>query len=103
MRIEPQEGLPSLRPTITKLLVSDRALYEGSSKAFVAYLRAYKEHQCSYIFQVEHLDLGELARALAVLRLPKLRELGSAAQEGRRGRLGRLVAACGGGSRFDQV
>ena len=77
VRIEPQEGLPSLRPAITKLLVSDRALYEGSSKAFVAYLRAYKEHQCSYIFQVEHLDLGELARALAVLRLPKLRELGS--------------------------
>ena len=43
---------------------------------YVAYVRAYKEHQCSYIFKMSDLDLGELARALAVLRLPKLRELG---------------------------
>lgn len=76
-RVDPVEGLASLRPALTQLLVADRALMEGAAKAFVAYVRAYKEHQCGFIFQLEQLDLGELARCLAVLRLPKLKELGA--------------------------
>ena len=76
-RVEPAAELPSLRPALTKLLVADRALMEGAARAFVAYVRAYKEHQCAYIFQSDKLELGELARGLAVLRLPKLREVGA--------------------------
>ena len=75
-KVEPEADLPSLRPALTDLLVADRALMEGAAKAFVAYVRAYKEHQCSYIFQSADLELGDLARSLACLRLPKLKELG---------------------------
>ena len=73
--IPPVDGLLSLRQELTNLLVADRALMEAAARAFVAYVRAYKEHQCSYIFRLDQLDLGDLARGLAVLRLPKLKEL----------------------------
>jgi ATP-dependent RNA helicase DDX55/SPB4 len=73
--IEPAHDLVSLRPELTELLVADRALVEGAARAFVSYVRAYKEHQCKFIFQLEKLDLGDLARTLAVLRLPKLKEI----------------------------
>eukprot|EP00966_Prymnesium_polylepis_P017052 393512-Prymnesium_polylepis.1 len=45
--------------------------------------RAYKEHQCKFIFQFEQLELGELASALALLRLPKLKELGKKRKKGK--------------------
>ena len=60
--LEPQPDLPSLRAELTQHLVADRALMEGGAKAFVAYVRAYKEHHCGYIFQLDRLDLGALAR-----------------------------------------
>ena len=75
LSMEPEPNLPSLRRPITDLLLADRAVMEQSAKAFVAYVRAYKEHQCGYIFSLDQLDLGELARGLALLRLPKLKEL----------------------------
>ena len=55
---------------------------EGGAKAFVAYVRAYKEHQCKFIFQFEQLELGKLASGLALLRLPKLKELGKKRRKG---------------------
>ena len=51
-----------------------RAL-EQANAAYVSIVRAYGEHQCKYIFQLAQLDLGQLASALALLRLPKLKEL----------------------------
>ncbi|KAL1524656.1 hypothetical protein AB1Y20_019543 [Prymnesium parvum] len=75
-QMEAPQALPSLRPEMTKLLLADRALVEMGARAFVAFIRAYKEHQCTYIFQFDHLDLGELASSLALLRLPKVKELG---------------------------
>ena len=70
------EGLPELRAPLTQLLLADRAVMEKAAAAFVSYVRAYSEHQCNYIFKLDDLDLGALASAMALLRLPKLRELG---------------------------
>jgi ATP-dependent RNA helicase DDX55/SPB4 len=39
------------------------------------YIRAYKEHQCSFIFRFASLDLGVLATSFSLLRLPKMPEL----------------------------
>jgi len=69
------DELPSLRPALTALLVADRDAMEKAAKAYVSYVRAYTEHQCKYIFQFDKLDLGGLASSMALLRLPKLREL----------------------------
>jgi len=56
------------------LATLDRELLEGASTAFMAFLRAYKEHMCSYIFRITQLDLGSVARSYALLRLPKIPE-----------------------------
>ncbi len=57
-----------------KLSMLDRVLLEASSTAFMSFLRAYKEHQCSYIFRFDRLDIGAVAKCYALLRLPKIKE-----------------------------
>lgn len=57
-----------------KLSILDRVLLEASSTAFMSFLRAYKEHQCSYIFRFDRLDIGAVANCYALLRLPKIKE-----------------------------
>jgi ATP-dependent RNA helicase DDX55/SPB4 len=53
----------------------DRDLFLKSQDAFVTYVRAYKEHQLSYVFRFAKLDLGALARGFGLLRLPKMSEM----------------------------
>lgn len=59
---------------------SDRAVMEAGTKAFVSYIRAYKEHHCKYIFRLEDVPLGDLAASFALLRLPRMPELKKAAR-----------------------
>jgi ATP-dependent RNA helicase DDX55/SPB4 len=62
--------------TLAKTLVrEDRELIEKSSRAFVSYVRGYKEHQCNYIFRFEELDLAAAARSFHLAMLPKMAEL----------------------------
>ena len=53
----------------------DRLVMEAGTKAFVSYVRAYKEHQCGFIFRLEELPLGAVAACLALLRLPFMPEV----------------------------
>ncbi|PRW20639.1 DEAD-box ATP-dependent RNA helicase 18 isoform A [Chlorella sorokiniana] len=48
---------------------------EAGTKAFVSYVRAYKEHHCKFIFRPQDLALGRLASAFALLRLPRMPEI----------------------------
>ena len=57
------------------LIMSDRDLLERGTRAFVSFVCAYKEHQCSYIFNFLNLNLLNLADAFILLQLPKMREL----------------------------
>ncbi|EFJ40203.1 hypothetical protein VOLCADRAFT_108284 [Volvox carteri f. nagariensis] len=50
----------------------EREVMEGATRAFVTYVRAYKEHQCKFIFRLQDLNVGRLARGLGLLRLPKM-------------------------------
>ena len=68
---EPDDLMPEMR----KLAESDRDILEKGIRAFVSYVRGYKEHQCRYIFQVKDLDLGKLAYACALLQLPRMPEI----------------------------
>ncbi|KEP62006.1 UNVERIFIED_CONTAM: DEAD/DEAH box helicase domain-containing protein [Hammondia hammondi] len=56
-------------------VLQDRALVLKSSKAFVSFVRAYKEHQLSFLLPFQSLDLGRLATAFALLRLPRMKEI----------------------------
>jgi len=73
----PSEGLtiPDILPEICAIVLKDRDMLEKGTKAFTSYIRAYKEHVCSFIFRFNSLDLGHLATAFCLLRLPKMPEL----------------------------
>jgi ATP-dependent RNA helicase DDX55/SPB4 len=62
-----------------RLAEMDRDVMEKATKAFVAYVRGYKEHHCKFIFQLGDLDLSHLGRMFGILRLPVMKEVGCAA------------------------
>ena len=43
--------LPDVLPKIRKMVLADRDLLEKGTKAFTSYIRAYKEHHCTFIFR----------------------------------------------------
>ncbi|CDJ43571.1 RNA helicase, putative, partial [Eimeria tenella] len=53
----------------------DQALIQKGARAFVSFIRAYKEHQLSFLLPYAQLDLGKLGTALRLLRLPRMREV----------------------------
>ena len=48
---------------------------EKGTKAFVSYVRGYKEHHCKYIFQLADLSLEHLGYMFGLLRLPVMKEV----------------------------
>jgi ATP-dependent RNA helicase DDX55/SPB4 len=72
---------------LRKLSETDRVAMEYGTRAFVSYLRAYKEHVCKYIFQFSELEMGWLASSFGALRLPKMKEIKKAARLLREGKL----------------
>ena len=73
--ITKENKIRNILPMVKALVLSDRDYLEKGTKAFTSFIRAYKEHQCSFIFRFASLDLGELATAFCLLRLPKMPEL----------------------------
>ena len=68
------ENHTNIHEELKNLSKKDRAILELSSTAFMSFLRAYKEHQCSYIFRFDRLNLGSVAKCYALLKLPKIKE-----------------------------
>ncbi|KAL5974937.1 hypothetical protein ACLOJK_031613 [Asimina triloba] len=62
-------------PQIRSVAKKDRDVMEKGLKAFVSYIRAYKEHHCSYIFRWKELQIGKLAMGYGLLRLPSMPEV----------------------------
>ena len=65
----------SLQENIRAFACCDRELLERGSRAFMAHVRAYKEHRCEFIFRSKSLDVQSLANAFALVKLPKISEL----------------------------
>ncbi|KAF7148947.1 hypothetical protein RHSIM_Rhsim03G0147200 [Rhododendron simsii] len=53
----------------------DRDVMEKGLRAFVSYIRAYKEHHCSYIFSWKELEIGKLGMGFGLLQLPSISEV----------------------------
>eukprot|EP00911_Craspedida_sp_UC1_P001465 UC1_evm2s1107 len=66
---------PDIMTEARNLCARDRDTWERSRLAFVSLVRAYREHQCSYIFRLRDLALGKLAMGMAILHLPSMPEL----------------------------
>lgn len=65
------------------ILALRRAAASGKSKeltqlavrAFVSFLRAYKEHECRYIFQLRRIDITDLVHSFALFTIPNCGEI----------------------------
>ncbi|GAB5353347.1 hypothetical protein AAMO2058_000029200 [Amorphochlora amoebiformis] len=71
LKLSPLEASRALQ----RLAVGDRAVMLKAQEAFVASVRAYKEHKLSYIFSFSSFDWAGLARGLGLLRLPLIPDL----------------------------
>lgn len=71
----PTAAAPDLMPAIRAAAINDREVLEKGIRAFVSYVRGYKEHHCKYIFRLQDLDLAQLAYSCALLQLPKMPEI----------------------------
>lgn len=58
-----------------KLLQTDRAVMLKANKAYVSFIRAYQEHQLSYLFPFNSMELGSLAMGYCCLRMPRMKEI----------------------------
>lgn len=58
-----------------ELITSDRDHVEKSKKAFVSYIRAYKEHELRYIFEFKNIDIGQIANSFFLFRIPRVKEI----------------------------
>ncbi|KAE9132107.1 ATP-dependent RNA helicase [Phytophthora fragariae] len=71
----PLDTMEDVLPKVKSFILEDRDLLEKGTKAFMAFVRSYKEHQCQFIFRFKELDLGAVARGFCLLQLPKINEL----------------------------
>ncbi|CAN1816317.1 DEAD-box ATP-dependent RNA helicase 18, partial [Linum perenne] len=53
----------------------DRDVMEKGLRAFVSFIRAYKEHSCNYIFRWKELEIGKLGMGFGLLQLPAMPEV----------------------------
>ncbi|KVI07044.1 DNA/RNA helicase, DEAD/DEAH box type, N-terminal [Cynara cardunculus var. scolymus] len=63
--------VPHLRAAAKK----DRDVMEKGLRAFVSYIRAYKEHHCNYILRWKDLEIGKLGMGYGLLQLPSMSEV----------------------------
>lgn len=62
-------------PQIRSAAKKDRDVMEKGLRAFVSYIRAYKEHHCSYLFRWKELEIGKLGMGFGLLQLPSMSEV----------------------------
>ncbi|KAI7725544.1 hypothetical protein M8C21_017736, partial [Ambrosia artemisiifolia] len=63
--------VPHLRAAAQK----DRDVMEKGLRAFVSYIRAYKEHHCNFILRWKDLEIGKLGMGYGLLQLPSMSEV----------------------------
>jgi ATP-dependent RNA helicase DDX55/SPB4 len=65
----------ALIPALQEAAIADRAVLEASTRAFVSFVRGYKEHDCKFIFRLDSLHVPSLASSFGCIKLPKVEEL----------------------------
>ncbi|XP_021769245.1 DEAD-box ATP-dependent RNA helicase 18-like [Chenopodium quinoa] len=66
---------PDVVPQIRSVAIKDRDVVQKGQKAYVSFIRAYKEHHCSYIFRWKELEYGKLGMGYGLLQLPLMSEV----------------------------
>ena len=68
-------GADELNAALRARSETNREAMEKGTRAFVSYMRGYKEHHCRFIFRHKELQLARLANAMGLLRLPRMKEI----------------------------
>jgi ATP-dependent RNA helicase DDX55/SPB4 len=68
-------GADALNAALRVRSETNREAMEKGTRAFVSYMRGYKEHHCRFIFRHKELQLARLANAMGLLRLPRMKEI----------------------------
>ena len=58
-----------------EIIITDRDNVEKAKKAFVSYIRSYKEHDLRYIFEFKNVDIGQVANSFFLFRIPRVKEI----------------------------
>jgi len=74
-KLHARTGFADVLERTKKLVMSDRDILERGTRAFIAFVRAYKEHKCNFIFRMQDLNMLRVATAFVLLRVPSLKEL----------------------------
>ena len=68
-------GARTLNQALRQFSEKNRESMEKGTRAFVSFMRGYKEHHCRFIFRHKELELTKLANAMGLLRLPRMKEI----------------------------
>lgn len=74
-QLPPLPSPPCLLAATRALLKSDRSVMDRANRAFVSFVQSYAKHECSVILRIKDLDLGGLATAYGLLKMPKMPEI----------------------------
>ena len=69
-----EDAVQRMCDTLRAKCETEREFMDRGVRAFVSFVRGYQEHSCRFIFRVRELDLGALALAMGLLRLPRMPE-----------------------------
>lgn len=74
---EPIDSIDSdaIYTQIQQQSVNDRLIFNRAQTAYVSYIRAYREHQLTQIFNFKQLPYIDVAHGMALLYLPQLKDL----------------------------
>ncbi|GJQ79837.1 hypothetical protein Trydic_g23299 [Trypoxylus dichotomus] len=70
-----EEEIKKVIAILRMMQLSDRALMEKATRAFVSHIRAYSKHECSLLLRIKDLCIGAMAATYGLLQLPKMPEL----------------------------
>lgn len=64
-----------LKSEVWEAMLSDKDLVDKAQDAFVSFVRYYKEHQLTFIFNFLLLDIGMAANSFCLFRIPRVKEI----------------------------
>jgi ATP-dependent RNA helicase DDX55/SPB4 len=70
-----EDGIQKIFEKLILINTSDAWIYGKAKQSFVSYIRFYTEIDLKYIFDINKLDIGSLASAFSLLKVPRVREI----------------------------
>jgi len=69
------EEIIKAKDIVRALMMGDMDYIDKAKSAFVSFIRYYKEHNLRFIFPFELLDIGNVANAFFLFKIPRVKEI----------------------------